>query len=348
MDIGRILSRSLEIAWRYKFLWLLGFIMALTGSGGGNPGANNNFRTSVPNGTFPFPSPGRNPFNFPRVDTTWIAAIAILALCFFLLFLVLVFYFRFVARGAMVATVRAAESNSHPTLGSSWREGQGYYGRLLGLGLLVNIPLIILTLLLIAVAVLPFLGSILLLINQAQSGVTNGREVAPVISSVLGFIVLICCALLCLGIIALVVHPIYEFAVRAIVLENTGTMEGLSRGYRRLRENLGSGMMLYIVLIGSRIGWALVTAIIAIPVFLVFFFALVAMFRTNPAGAIILGLVIGIPLSLLFVFIEGLFQVFESNAWTLGYMSLLALPQTPAASVYPTGPTSPPASAPTV
>jgi hypothetical protein len=37
MDYGKILSRAWEIAWRWKVLWILGFLASLgQGRGGGN------------------------------------------------------------------------------------------------------------------------------------------------------------------------------------------------------------------------------------------------------------------------------------------------------------------------
>ena len=36
MDYGRVLTRAWEITWRWKILWILGFLAALgSGSGGG-------------------------------------------------------------------------------------------------------------------------------------------------------------------------------------------------------------------------------------------------------------------------------------------------------------------------
>jgi hypothetical protein len=335
MDIGRILARSLEIAWRYKFLWLLGFVMALTGgSGGGGGNSGYNFSSSDFNRV-----PGQRT---PTVEPGVVLFLLAVAACLLLIYLVLVFYFRFVARGALVASVRAVENGTTPTLGSAWREGQSYYVRLLGLGFLVNLPLIIVAIALILLALLPFLGSIIAVVRAAESG---SQFVGPLISGLVGAILLFCCALLCILLLALIVHPIYEFAVRAIVLENTGTIAGLSRGYNRLRANLGNTLLLYIVLIGARIGWSIVVAIVAIPTFLVLFGIVVATASANLTAAILFGLALGIPLALVFVFVEGLFQVFESNAWTEGYLALLTPAQPAAAPGPPAEPTLPLATA---
>ncbi len=333
MDIGRILARSLEIAWRYKFLWLLGFVMALTGGGS----SNFNYSQNAPSPSTPRTGPSLQP-----PDQGAVAAILIFVACLLLIFLVLFFYFRFVARGAMVATVRAAEAGATPTLGSAWREGQSYYVRLLGLGFLVGLPLIGFAIILLLVAFVPFIGTISAAIQNDQSFNTNP---GPFISGLLGFFALICCAVVCIWILELVIHPIYEFAVRAIMLENTGVTEGLSRGYRRLRENLGNTLLLYLILIASRIGWSVAELIISIPVFLIFFALVLAALSAGTIAIIIVAFVIGIPVGLLFAFIEGLFEVFESNVWTEGYLSLLTPLQPVNAPVVPSEPTLPPASA---
>src|SRR5438093_6151549 len=115
MDIGGVFSRSLQIAWRYKFLWVFGFVMALTGGGGGG---NASFRTGATNQNVP---------SAPNLEPAMLAAIVVVGLCVFLIFLILAFYFRFVARGALVSAVRDIENGSAPTLGSAWRAGQSYY-----------------------------------------------------------------------------------------------------------------------------------------------------------------------------------------------------------------------------
>ena len=50
MDISNILSRSINIVWRNKALWVLGFLVAL-GSGGGGSGSHFNLPSGSGSGS---------------------------------------------------------------------------------------------------------------------------------------------------------------------------------------------------------------------------------------------------------------------------------------------------------
>lgn len=319
MDVGRIFARSLELTWRYKFLWLLGLIMGLTGSGFGSNGAPNfNFRNDQFRGT-PFGD------GVPRLDGSLIALLFGVACLFFIVWLVLTFYFRFVARGGLVAAVRNIEEGGTPTLKSTWGEGQKYYARLLGLGLIVNVPLALISSILVLMALSPLLLAVI-----AALGTGSRDSVGPAIA---GSVLLTICAVCCVGIVLLlahlVIHPLYEFAVRAIVLENKQTIEGIKLGIQRVRENLGSLIGVYLLLIGARIGWTVITALVAIPIVIVIFVAALAAVNAGWGAVLLFAVGVGIPAYLLFGFVEGLFQVFESCVWTEAYLNL-PQKQTPA------------------
>ncbi|HZQ08074.1 MAG TPA: hypothetical protein VFD70_15935, partial [Anaerolineae bacterium] len=254
MDVGRIFSRSIELIWKFKFLWLFGFVMALTGGG---LGGNANFR-----GTTGFNNPSLN--QAPQIQPAVIGFAVIVGLVFFLVWLVLFFYFRFVSRGALVSSVRDIEGQGTATLRGAWDEGRRFYSRLLGLGFLVNVPLVLFTILVIIVAFIPLIG--LIASSGGQFNDTTGRALATLgITGILA----ICCGILCVVLVSLVVHPLYEFAVRAIVLEDLHVMDGIRRGIQQARENLGNVIVVYLILIGARLGWGVATAILFIPIGLV-------------------------------------------------------------------------------
>jgi hypothetical protein len=335
MDIGAILTRSFRISWRNKALWLFGFLMALSSGGGGGSSPGGNFNFNVPSNRNPNlpPAPGRFP-NLNASDQATLAGIGVLVCCLLLVYLVLVLYVRFIARGALITGARDAEAGSRITIREAWREGGKHYGRLLGLGVLVNLPLFIITLFLILIALVPLIP---LIMSAASSGRTpDGQAVGQIIASAGALIILICCAIVVIALLNLVIHPIYEFAARAIVLDGAGVTEGLSRGWQRFRANLGNVLILYIALIGVRIGWGIVTFILALPTFLLLAGAMLAGFAAGnwPVLAVI-GVCIGVPLVLVFVFIEGLAQTYENVVWTLGYASLANVPALPPAAPAP-------------
>jgi hypothetical protein len=82
MDVGRILTRAWQITWRWKVLWILGFLAALA-QGTGGPNASYSFS----NGDF---QNGRwSGFDFPAaagaliVGLACLAIIVAIALCMF-------------------------------------------------------------------------------------------------------------------------------------------------------------------------------------------------------------------------------------------------------------------------
>lgn len=337
MDIGAILTRAFQITWRNKALWLFGFLMALTSGGGGgsSPGGNLNFNIpSNQNPNLP-PAPGQFP-NFNPPDQATLAGIGVLVCCLLVIYLVLFFYVRFIARGALITGARDAEAGTKITIREAWREGGKHYGRLLGLGVIVNLPLFIITLVLILIALIPLIP---LIMSAVSSGRTpDTQAVGQIIASAGALIILICCAVLVIALLNLVIHPIYEFAARAIVLDGAGVTEGLSRGWQRFRANLGNVLILYIALIGVRIGWGIVTFILALPTFLLLAGAMLAGYAAGSWAALaVIGICIGIPLALAFVLIEGLAQTYENVVWTLGYASLASLQAVPPTAPIPAG-----------
>lgn len=304
MDIGRIVSRSLELMWKYKFLWVFALVMGLTSAGASGPNLSYQF-----NG-------GDNPFNSFYIDPVVIVIAACFGLVLFAAWLILFFYFRFVSRGALVDTVRAVENQENPTLRDAWQSGRKFYARLLGLGFLVNVPLALVSMVVLFLGFVPLIAAI---VAQTNARGLSGREFAPYwITAAFAF----CCALLCVVVLGVVIHPLYEMAVRAIVLEDLSVRDGLRRGIQRARAQLGNVLVVYIVLIGARFGYGMLAAAVMIPIGALMFFVALGLFPGNWNALLILGLLAAIPLWLLVGALEGVFQLFESNVWTEAYLQM--------------------------
>jgi hypothetical protein len=310
MDIGRVFSRSIEVMWKHKFLWLFGFILSVSGGGGGNGGAN--FGNRFPAGG------GTGPGNV-QIQPVVLGLIILVGLVVLLLLLVLVFYLRFVARGAIVSAVRDIEGQGTTTLAQAWKNGRTFYVRLLSLGLVVNIPLVLFSILVIVVAALPLIG---LIASGRANGETPGAFFATL--GLTGALAL-CCAIVCIALIGLVIHPLYQFAARAIVIEDLKLGEGIRRGLAHAREHVGNVIVVYVLLIIARIGWTILMLIITLPIGAV---ALVALFsrQFDLNVVLILALVLGIPLLIVLAAIQAVFQTFEENVWTETYLALLNPP----------------------
>lgn len=309
MDIGRILTRSLEISWKYKFLWLFAFIMALTAGRGFDSGFPSNSRFDTFSGS-PFTGA-------PQVAPVVIGIAVLAGLILFIVWAVLTFYFRFVARGALVSSVNVIENGGTTNLREAWASGRTFYSRLLGLGLLVNVPFILFTIALILVAVVPIIGAII-----SASGQTSNSASGIFAAIGLTGLFAVCCAILCIVFLVLVIHPLYEFAVRAIVLDDMHVRDGIREGIRQVREHLGSVLLVYGILIGARVVWGIIVGVVTIPLALILFGVFGGAFRFDLNAVIIGVLVLAIPLWLVLGAVEGVFQLFESNMWTETYLAL--------------------------
>ena len=123
--------------------------------------------------------------------------------------------------------------------------------------MLINIPLALLSILVIIMAAAPFFVSLLPLIRSGQ-GETPGQLIGLVISGLFGSFLLICFTILCIAAVAIVIRPFYEFFVRAGVIRRRGVIESIRKGYHIVRASLGQVVLLYIFLIGIGIAFGLV------------------------------------------------------------------------------------------
>ena len=302
MNYGKIMSRAFEITYKYRALWLFGVLLVLFGGGGG--GGNFNF------GNFPSGS-GTGRSDLPPVPSVssemWqLIAILIAALCcFFFVWFLLSIILRFVSRAALIGLVQELEANgTKPTVKRGFSIGAERLWKLLGIALAINIPLTVISLGLILLAALPLIVSLMPLISAGQPA--PDALIGGVVASGIGSLALVCCAVLVLALIGLVIHPFYEFIVRTCVVTQRGVMDSIREGYRLVRANLGNVAVLYILAIGIGIGYGLlmipiVLLLIAIPVgagFLVYWLA------NSINAAILAGVVLGIPMFLVMLFIR--------------------------------------------
>jgi hypothetical protein len=318
MDYSRILTRSFEVIWKHRVLWLFGILLALVGGGSGGGSAQFGF-PSVPstndgrNGTVPFTPP-----TLPPIDLQGLVPVIIAIGCGILLLIVVAIVLRFVCRGALIGLVNELESNQTlPAAGHGFRIGFSKLWSLLGIALLINLPLALLSLLLLGLAALPIVGALI------SSGGRQGLEGIIAAGGIASLLVL-CCVAFFLFLLQLVIYPFYEFMQRACVAGNRGAMDSIREGYGLVRKNLGGVFVFYIL--GIAIGIAF--GILMIPVVLVLFVILfgagvVAYFAANSiTTAIVIGAIVAIPVFLILLFISGIYQAFVSTYWTEGYLAV--------------------------
>ncbi len=359
MDPIKILKRAWHILWNYRVLWVFGLILALTaGSIQSNPGSNSSYRASQQewqSGTIP--EGMRQSFDqawqeilgilehgLPSVGisaqeiTAFVWVLAVL-FALGLVFSIAMAFARYVSETAVIKMVDGyEETGQKQSLREGFRIGWSRTSwRLFLINLIVSLPAILLVLALIVTGVLVFLS------------ITRGSD-GLAVASVVGAIGLAFLMIFVVVIVSIVLSLLRHFFWRACALEDLGVGDSFRRGWAMVKENWKNVGLMWLVMIGLGIAWALVSMI-------AFFITLPLLVVTGVAGAAVAALPVlvayglsslaldgwlpwvvaglaGLPFFLVVAFspwlvIGGWVQVFNSSVWTLTYRELKALPEQP-------------------
>ena len=311
MNYTDIIQRAARLTWRYKVLWILGILLALSGGSGGN--------------TLTYTLNGNSGGMFPTMGPLWnlpdpgvIAGFVLLCCCLLAALIVVMTIVQYVARTGLYRAVDQIEESG---AGLTWRDGLrlGWSNRALRmflLDLIVGIALFLAAMLLLLVGAAPLL--LLIFDNQALRifGI-----VATVGLELLMFFLIMAAAI--------VISVLQQFWRRQIALADRSVGEALSLGSDMARRKPGDVAIFWLLMAV----FGFVVGIVLIPVF----FGLIAVAAGIGFGlgygtyalfdsfwlAVLVGapfflLIMGLPL----LFLQGIFLVFESSAWTLAYRDL--------------------------
>ena len=332
MDFGKVLSRAWQITWRWKVLWILGFLASL-GSGGGGGG---NFYSSSAGDMDASQWTGWTPGG---EFWTALAGIILALLCLGLFIAIAVWVVSIIARGGLIAGVQQVEDEGATGFLQAWRVGRSRFWRLLGIGFLASLPMIIVGLLLVVAGIWTFFA-VGAAVAGAESGFDAlGKIAPPAIITAVCFGGLACCGLIILSII---LQQIRIYAERAAVLEDLPWIDAFKRGWQVLKANLGPTIILWLIFfaIGLLVAVVVIAGMAALIVPLVVIFANVEPGWWMVAPACLGGL-LGM---IVFALIGAVVQTFTSATWTLAYRELTA-PDDDAPGEPAEGPTEGPADA---
>ena len=299
MDFGYVLRRAWEIIWKFKVLWIFG-ILAGCGQAGGSGGSNSGYQFSGDDSQFT----RQIETFFNQLDPSIITLLVILAIIIVLVLIVLAILLGTVGRvGLIRGVVKAEEGAQRLTFGELWRESLPYFWRVFGLNLLVGVIMIVTFL------VLLFPG---ILLTAATMGMF-----------VLCLIPLICLLLPIMWAVMVVV----EQANIALVVENLGIVDAIKRGWQVVRENVGSMIVMWLILVlgvglvgGMIIGLPLI--VVAAPLVVGYASGTYDAIRS---GWITFGVLLLIYLPILLV-LSGILKSYVASAWTLTFLRLTAKP----------------------
>jgi hypothetical protein len=359
MDPIKILKRAWHILWSYRALWVFGLILALAGAGSSSRNSSNSSSRYEANSQNsqqqPLPADMREAFKqvtqemqkafdeglsevgIPKEDLNTLIWIAVVFVLFCVVLSIIIAIARYVAETAVIRMVDEYENTgSKMTVRQGFRIGWSRTSwRLFLINLLVNLPLI--------------LGIVLLL---AGVGIAIFRSMSqgfqqPATFSIVAMVGIMFLFIFVVAIISIFLGLLRHFFWRACALENLGVRESLRRGFQMARENWKNVGIMWLVMIGLGIVWAIVSLlafVLTLPVVVVtgVVGALVAVIPVLLAGGLtsiflhgwlpwIVGALFVLPLFFTIAFspwlLLGSWQtVFASTVWTLVYRELKALP----------------------
>jgi hypothetical protein len=367
MDPVKIIKRAWHILWSYRALWVFGLILALATAGSSGGGSNSGTRYSMDNENQQMPLPrdiqqgmeeftremerffkeGPRDVDIPREQLTaliWIVVAFTLAM---IVLGVIVAIARYVSETAVIHMVDEYEStDTKMTVRQGFRIGWSRTAwRLFLINLIVSLPAIALVLILLLSGIGIFFA------------VGNGSLTFTPFS-VIAMIGILFLVIFVVVILSIFLNLLRHFFWRVCALEDAGVQESLSRGWALVRENWKNVGLMWLVMVGLGIVWAIVgiiLVIVTIPVVIVTT-ALAFVISAVPALLLVgffhlflgnvlawvLGIVFTLPLFFTIAFspwlLLGSWQtVFTSTVWTLTYREIKALPvavatEVPAAS----------------
>lgn len=306
MDYGRLLRRSLEIVRDHRYLWLLALF---AGEGSSSLGAN----LRLPSSTGNFGG-GRHPAGAPPAPPdaaavqAWLTAhggllaagLGALVLLWIVLFLV-----SCVAAAAVIRGAAAIEGGTPVGLGGAWRLGWERAGGVLRLRLLLLLAGLLVGLLfaaLVAAGVAAAIGHTWLALGLA---IWFGLGLAVLLLPVL-----------------IVLPTVLRLALRAIVLDGRGAVEGVRAALRLARRRLGPVVVLFAIELATGL-------VVAIVVLLVVAVAAIPGIEIGIASGLSSGALAGlvglaVVLALALIVVGAAVAAFLSTLWTLGYRELSA------------------------
>ena len=317
MNIGEVLAKAWKIIWKHKVLFIFGILAGCGQSnnwGGGNSGyqfskGDRNFSGELPNWM-------RNLIErFSNLSEGQLVNIIMIVVLVGLLLIVLAIFLSTVGRIGLIRGAQQADGGAEKLIfGELFSGSMPFFWRVFGLNLLVGLAM--LTFLLFFILPFTLLGFL-----------TEG----------VGLLCILPFFCLLLAPLSWLVTLIVEQANIAIVVENVGITEGLRRGWKVFRENLGIMILIALILfLGVRLIGGI---IISLPLIAVVVPAAIALFSRTPdvmrGGLLIAGLCFVAYLPVLLVLSVILSSYFET-AWTLTYLRLKSkasmIEQTPSAS----------------
>ncbi len=307
MEFGKILSRSWQIVWKNRVLWIFG-ILASCASGGGGGGSGSNFNTGD-TGTGQLPPEMQRFYAqverfFATTPQETIVAWVVALVCVVVLFSLLIWAIGVFGRMGVIRGAILAVGGKTFSFGSLARDSWGRLGGTLWMNFLLGlIP-----------AVVAILLGLMALVSVAS---VSGADVGG-----LAFLGLCFIPIFCILVPFFIAYAVYiQVANVAYVHDGLSATDAIRKGWEVFRSNLGNIVILALILF---VGGILVSIVLALPFIAIAVPALIGFASGGDSmntGLIISGICLVIALPFL-ILANGILQAFIHSSWTLAYAQM--------------------------
>jgi hypothetical protein len=304
-NFGEILTRAWQIIWKHKVLWIFGILAGCTqgGSGGGGSGSGGGDGSDGPPSQLEMQRASEVYQWFS--DHPWVIVAIVVAI---LLLWALAIFLGTIGRiGLIRGTLQVEAGAASLSFGPLFTESRAYFWRVFGLVFLVGL-----------IALLPIVALILLAIMFGL-GMSQATETTEILAtSVVCLLLPLTCILIPIG---LVMSLVVEVSNVAIVSEDLSMLDGLRRGWKVARSNVGPVIVMAVILFVLSF---MASIVVAIPLFLTVVPAVLAMGITqgeSMAPLWVAGLCFVAYLPVL-ITLRGIMTAYTQSAWTLTYLRL--------------------------
>lgn len=285
MDYGKLVNRSFEISWRYKFLWFFGMLVSWDAFN-----IDTKYLVDQDKLNFADYSDIQSFFN-SDVLAPLLAGLMLAGILWILIMAIL----STISEGALIDSVNRIERGGQHGFGVAWSSGLKFFWRILGIGILT------------------------LIVSITYLGVTVTAIVfAFIIHKGLGVIAILF-ALPISFIAIFVLTNLFSLSQRVVVIRDCSISDSLYEGYYLLKKNLGKNFMIFLISIGIGIAFGIVIALtmlmVGLPIGI-----LLAQLGLSKILAFAAAFVAALPISFL---LGGFTGSFHSSLYTLFYLELV-------------------------
>jgi hypothetical protein len=303
VDYFKIFTESIKLWWKNKFLWVLGIIAVIFGggSGGGSinlPSTNNISQSDYNNYSYQI----GNLFNNSLVIVILIA-LALVALILF----VIGIYLKSRADASLISSTSLLTRNKDLKFKEAWGLSKKNWLKLFWLNLLVNLPIILIVILIVA--------GVVVFIMTSRGAEFPGMSFGILMLCIFSFV----CLIVIYGVISKIV---YTFAARIAVLEEKPAMESLKKGWNFVWKNISHRVVFWLLSLLASLATlpvVFIMVVILIPVILLIGLPLLLI---NVLLAIVIMIILFCVFGIIMTLISGPIYSFNEVYWTRVYLEL--------------------------